>query len=131
MYAYFFSFNLAESLIIMAGVLLLEFTIFVPLKAKEEFQARSILIVLVVLASSMTRLLLFKSFEASATFIDGELPWWIVTVLIGLFLVVFIPRIKMLRGILEGIAERVSIFLYIYIPLSLLSIIVVVIRNIN
>ena len=131
MYAYFFLANLLESLIVLAGVLLLDFTIFAPLKNRQEFQARSIVVVLIVLSSSMARLLLFKSFEASETFIDGELTWWLLTVVIGLFLAVVLPWNKMIRGFLEGLAERFSIFVYLYIPLSLISIVVVIVRNLN
>jgi len=131
MYAYFFLFNLLESLLVLVGVLLLEFTIFIPLKNKDEFQARSILVVSAVLFSSMMRLLLYKSFESSGAFIDGELRWWIVTVFLGLSLAVFAPKYKMIRNVLESIAERFSVFLYVYIPLSLISIVVVIVRNIN
>ena len=131
MYAYFFLANLLESLIVLAGVLLLDFTIFAPLKNRQEFQARSIVVVLIVLSSSMARLLLFKSFEASETFITGELTWWLVTVVIGLFLAVILPWNKTIRSFLEGLAERFSIFVYLYIPLSLISIVVVIVRNLN
>jgi len=131
MYAYFFLINLVESIFILAAVLLLEFTIFLPLKNRDEFQSRSILIVFAVLVSSMARLLLYKSFEASGAFVSGELTWWVLTFLLGLLSAIFIPKIKKLRDIIDNIAERLIVLLYIYIPLSLISLIVVLARNIN
>jgi hypothetical protein len=130
-YAYSFLANLVESLLILAGVLLLEVTIFFPLKNKDEFQSRSILMAFSILVSSMTRLLLYKSFEASEVFVSGELTWWILTVLLGLFFAITVSKRKKIRGIVEGIAKRVTVFLYVYIPISLLSIIVVIVRNLN
>ena len=129
-YAYAFSIDLAESILVLAGVLILEFTLFLALKNKEEFQARSILAVLVVLISSMLRLALFQTYEDIDAFLSGELIWWAITLPLGLLLAVIAPKNKRVRNILEGIAERATVFLYIYLPLSFISLIVVIARNI-
>jgi hypothetical protein len=130
-YAYSFSINLVESILALAGVLLLEFTLFLALRNKEEFQARSILAVLVVLISSMLRLALFQTYEDIDAFLSGELIWWAITLLLGLPLAVFAPKSRRVRNILESIAERATVFLYVYLPLSFISLIVVIIRNID
>ena len=129
-YAYSFSMDLAESILALTGVLFLEFTLFLTLKNREEFQARSILVILVVLISSMLRLALFQTYEDIGAYLSNELIWWAITLPLGMLLAVFAPKSKRIRNILEGIAERAIIFLYIYLPLSFISLIVVIVRNI-
>jgi hypothetical protein len=128
-YAYSFSIDLIESIIALAGILLLNFTIFLALKNKEEFQSRSIILAVILLGTSMLRLALFQNYEDINAFLSSELLWWIIAIPLGLILAVFAPRIKMVRTLLEGFAERATVFVYIYIPLSILSLIVVFIRN--
>ena len=130
-YAYSFSVNLAESILALMGVMFLEFTLFFALRGdREGFQSRSILVILVVLISSMLRLVLYKTYEDVGAFLSGELMWWAVTISLGLLIAVFAPKIIWVRKILDGIAERATVFLYIYLPLSLISLIVVIARNI-
>ncbi len=128
-YAYSFSIDLAESILALAGVLVLEFTLFLALRNKDEFQSRSILAVLVVLISSMLRLALFQTYEDIEAFLSGELTWWAVTLPLGTLIAVFAPKNIRVRKILDGIAERAAVFLYIYLPLSFISLIVVIARN--
>jgi membrane-associated HD superfamily phosphohydrolase len=130
-YAYAFSVNLAESLLALTGVLILEFTLFLALKKREEFQSRSILLILVVLISAMARLALFQTYGDVKVFLSSESVWWALTLLLGLPLAVFAPKSNWIRNILEGIADRASVLLYIYLPISFVSLIVVMIRNIN
>jgi hypothetical protein len=128
-YAYSFSLDLVESILALGGILSLEFTLFLALRNREEFQARSILAVLVVLISSMLRLALFQTYEDIDAFLSGELIWWGITLPLGMLLAVFAPKSRRVRNILESIAERTTIFLYIYLPLSFISLIVVIARN--
>jgi hypothetical protein len=130
-YAYAFSFDLLESLIALTVILLLDFTVFLFLKNKEEFQSRSMILAGILLGTSMLRLALFQNYEDITAFLSGELLWWAVAIPLGLVLAVFAPRIKLVRTIFEGFAERATVFVYIYIPLSLIALVVVLIRNIN
>ena len=130
-YAYAFSVDLLESILALIGVLLLEFTLFLALRNnKEEFQSRSILIVLVVLISSMARLILFQGYDDIQAFLNSELTWWAITLPLGLVVAVVVSRMKWVRKILDSASERATVFLYVYLPLSLLSLIVVIFRNI-
>ena len=130
-YAYAFSVDLLESLLVLAIVLFLDLTIFLVLKNMEEFQARSILVVLGVLVSSALRILLFPDYENIHQFLDGELIWWAVTLPFGILFAVTASKIKIARRTLDSAAERAIIFLYIYLPLSFISLAVVFIRNIS
>jgi hypothetical protein len=128
-YAYSLSMDLVESILALAGVLFLESTLFLALRKRDEFQSRSILVVLVVLISFMLRLALFQTFEDIEGFLSGELIWWAITLPLGMLLAVFAPKSRKVRNILEGIAEHTTVFLYIYLPLSFISLIVVIARN--
>jgi hypothetical protein len=129
-YAYSFSTDLVESILILAGVLFLEFTLFLALKNKEEFQARSVLIVTVVLISSMLRLALFQAYEDIGAFLSSELIWWAIALPFGIILAVFAPKNKRIRNIFAVIGDRTTVFLYVYLPISFISLIVVIVRNI-
>jgi hypothetical protein len=130
-YAYSFSLDLVESILALVGVLFLEFTLFPALKNKDEFQSRSILVILVVLVSAMLRLALFQTYEDIDAFLSGELMWWAITLPLGMLIAAFAPKIIWVRKILTGIAERTTVFLYIYLPLSFISLLVVLVRNIS
>lgn len=130
-FAYAFSLNLLESLFVLFGLFFLNYTIFVSLKNREEFQARSFLTALVLLASSMQRLILFQEYSDVAAFVSGEFTWWITTITIGLPLVILIPKIKKVRDLIRNLADRATIFLYVYLPLSFISILIIIIRNIS
>ncbi len=129
-YAYAFSVDLLESILVLAVVLFLNLTLFLALKNREEFQSRSILLVLVVLSSSMLRLHLFQSYEDPGLILSGEVTWWMVTIPLALVTAILLPKSDRIRKAVEGLAERAIVFLYIYLPLSLISLVTVIIRNI-
>jgi hypothetical protein len=130
-YAYAFFTNLLESLFVLLCLLILDYTLFLPLKNKEEFQARSIFVTVIVLASSMLRLMQFQEYSEVSAFASGEVAWWLSTVAIALPIAIFAPKIAKVRETLQEVAERISIFLYIYLPLSFISFIVLIVRNIS
>lgn len=129
-YAYSFSIDLVESILVLAAVLFLETTLFLFLKNKGEFQARSILVVLIVLISFMLRLAWFQTYEDSEAFLSSEFLWWAITLSLGLLTSIFAAKNTWVRKFLGGMAELVTVFLYIYLPLSFISLIVLIIRNI-
>lgn len=129
-YAYSFSVDLVESILLLIGIIFLEFTLFLGLKNKDEFQSRSVLMVLVLLASLMARLMIFQGYEDSVAFVSGELLWWGITIPLVFLAAIIGSKIMWLRNVIDGISDRVVVFLYIYLPLSFLGLVVVIIRNI-
>ena len=129
-YAYAFSVDLLESILALAGVLLLDLTLFLALRNMEEFQSRSILVVLGALISSVLRFIHFPVYGDIEKFLSGELIWWAIALPLGLVVAVVASKNKWVRKILDAVAERAVVFLYIYLPLSLVSLAVVIIRNI-
>jgi hypothetical protein len=128
-YAYAFPINFAESVLALAGVLFLHYTVFLFFKKTEEFQARSILTAFALLASAGLRLVLYKEYVDSAAFVSGQASWWAMTAVFGLPLVVFAPMSGAFRKASEGFAERALVFLYIYLPLTVVALFVVIARN--
>ncbi|MBI5951024.1 MAG: hypothetical protein HY865_05160 [Chloroflexi bacterium] len=128
-YAYAFSADVLDSVLALAGVLVLDLTLFLALRNAEEFQSRSIIVVLVALISSAVRIIFFPDYEDISGFLSGELTWWSISLPLGFLAAVGISKIRWARKILDGIAERAVVFLYIYLPLSLVSLLVVLIRN--
>ena len=129
-YAYAFSVNLIESFAALVVLLILEYTIFLPLRNKDELQTRAMLVAFILLASSMWRLVLFQEYSEVDAFVKGEFLWWMITIAAALPAAIFIPKIAKVRGLFQAFADRANVFLYIYLPLSLISILVVVARNI-
>lgn len=128
-YAYSFSTNFIESLFILACVLILDMTVFVLLKNRNEFQSRSTVLAIFVLASVMWRLLLFQNYEDTSVLVSGEFLWWTVTFLLAVPSAILISKIGRARSLIETFAERAIVFLYVYLPFSLISLAVVGIRN--
>lgn len=128
-YAYSFSTNFIESLFILVCVLILDMTVFVLLKNRNEFQSRSTVLAIFVLASVMWRLLLFQNYEDTSVLVSGEFLWWTVTFLLAVPSAILISKIGRARSLIETFAERAIVFLYVYLPFSLISLAVVGIRN--
>ena len=56
-------------------------------------------------------------------------PWSLAVVLVLIAVLVYLAgRSRLVRGIVEGIADRATIFLYIYMPLSVLALLLVLFR---
>jgi hypothetical protein len=130
-YAYFFVFDFLDSVLLLAVVLFLEMTLFLFVGKRDGFQARSMMVVLVLLGFSMARLALFQDYEDIGTFLSSELPWAGLTALIGIPLALVVPGIRWLGRALDEFADRAVILMFIYIPLSFISFIVVLFRNLN
>ena len=128
-YAYSFVVDLVESILFTTLILFLGLIPFFILRDKDIFQSRSVIAAVILLGSSMLRLVLFKDNENPGAFADWQLIWWGCTFLLAIFLAAITPKIKWLKNILEGFPERAVVFLYIYLPLSALSFIVVIFRN--
>lgn len=130
-YAYLFVFGLIESIFSLLIVVLLGFAFTLNKKNDTIFQSRAILIYFVLFITSAARLIAFQDYEQMAGFTDGEFAWWLGAFLIGVPLVVFGPKSYWLNKLIHGFADRASIFLFVYPPLSLISVLIVILRNVN
>jgi hypothetical protein len=125
-FAYMMVVNLIESVLVLLAPLLL--SIILPQKwFYDRFMPKGILLVLFGLGYFMY----FASQFQYQTPFPVELVSWTPAIAIAILGLVFlIDRFRFLDRILAELSSRLLIFLYISIPVSLVSLLVVLIRNI-
>ena len=124
-FAYALATNLLESLLVLAGLNLICFLL--P-KAwfHDSFVARSFLLV----SLSLGYLMVFAlSFGKEADYPTGLWLWFPVVLVLFLLLSLILGRVLLVKKLTEAIADRLTIFLYLLAPLSILSLLIVIARN--
>ncbi len=124
--AYLLVINFAESLVFLCAPLFL--ALILPRKwFRDVFVARGAAFSLATLGCMIVLAEQFNNFNDYPTLF---LPVWRVLVAAASIAVVvyLFGRIAMLRKVLEAIADRASIFAYVLVPLSVLSLLLVIIR---
>jgi hypothetical protein len=125
-FAYSLATNLMESLVVLGGALILSM-----LLPKEwffdQFVARGASLALSGLGYMMYVAFQFKT---NADYPSLTLKAWSLALaaLVILVIVYLAGRLALIRKLIEYIADRAIIFLYISLPLSLISLVVVLIR---
>ena len=82
----------------------------------------------ILVGSAILHLRLYENPNLRASFIDSQLRWWSVTVFFAFVASYICVRVSWLRRSLENLADRFVVFLYIYIPLTILSFGIVIVR---
>jgi hypothetical protein len=126
-YAYSFVIDFSESVLLLVAALLVG--VLLPWRWwNTEFTAKGVLWILVLMGSVMLRLFTNRSPEGWEDFVHNQGIWWGVTLLLGIALNLLMSRIPILRQGLENLADRLIVFLYIYLPVTALSIVIVFAR---
>jgi hypothetical protein len=116
--AYMLSFNLLESLVIFISLVLL--SLIIPWSwFRASFTAAGSIILLI----STCAILLNH-------YINLSIPVYSLFILLIILVIFLAYRWSRLAEILEAFSERFTAFLYLLIPMSLISVIIVLIRNI-
>jgi len=125
-FAYSLATNLAESLAVLCGPVALSLVL--PRKwFHDVFVARGGTLAIAGLAYMMYVASQFTSKDGYPTLTLK--PWSLAVVLVLIAVLVYLAgRSRLVRGIVEGIADRATIFLYIYMPLSVLALLLVLFR---
>jgi hypothetical protein len=125
-FAYAMAVNFLESVLILLVPILL--CLFLPSRwFRDQFVAQGAILVVLILVALMQYLKIITSLQ--------DLPPGIgrmaLLVMVGIvFLVFLVGRIGFLGKVIAEIANRATIFLYIFMPISALSLLVVLFRNI-
>jgi hypothetical protein len=125
-YAYLNVVNLFESLVILLVPIALSFIL--PDKwFHDRFTSKSVLLVSLLLG--------YLVYLASHIIVEQPFPYTLMKssplfVVLILVLVFFLDRIPPLSKIVESLSSRLVVFLYISIPVSLISLLIVLFRNI-
>lgn len=128
-YAYAFVVAFFESILVLS-VLLLIGIILPPRLWNDRFSSVGLIWLAVVEGSGMLRLYTNRAPEFWESFLNAQAAWWTYTILLALALTLLAVFVKPFQRGLELIANRFIVFLYIYMPLTVLSFLVVVLRNI-
>ena len=125
--AYSMSVNMLESLSIL--LLLIVLSLILPRSwFREVFLSSAFLLVILGLVYTMY-------LNTHITLENNQYPTQLVRLIpIILILIVvlslLIGRIPLLRKLIENLADRTSIFSYIFLPVSLISLLIVIVRNV-
>lgn len=126
-YAYAFVINFLESILLV--LLVLVPAILLPRRWwTDTFIARALALILIVLGSATVHISLYRTPDTRPIFVHGQLLWWVVTLLVALLLTWMAGSVEWLRRGLENMADRFVVFLYIYLPLTMIAFLVVAAR---
>ena len=120
--------NLVESLIVIGGLLGLG-AILPSRYLRDTFVDRGSAITIIALGSVM--LYQYQFGGVRFDFANDIRPWFIATFLIILLVVFLVAKIKFLKSAMVNVSDRLIIFLYIFIPLSVICVLDVIIRNLG
>ena len=127
LFAYALATNFLESLLVLAGLNLLCFLL--PQGwFHEVFVARSFPLVVLGLGYLMC---LTSFLGKEAEYPAGLLLWSLAILVLLIPLSLFLGRLRIVRSLAEIVADRLIVFLYLFIPLSLLSLLVIIVRNLS
>lgn len=126
-FCYMMAFALLESLL-LTGSFLLASIILPGNWFKEGFAYKSFLIILIITVTSIRLQLSLKKDWPSK---EALLPGFGIAILVLILLIVLAYFFTPLQKLLLDVQDRMQIFLYIYIPIGILGILVVFIRNLG
>lgn len=125
-FAYMVVINLLESVLVL--LVPLAMSIILPRKwFYDRFKTRSIALVLFGLGFLIY---LNRNLHADSVFPLTLIRWIPVAAVLILALVFLVDQISFFRRLLEELANRLTVFLYISIPVSAIALLVVLIRNV-
>lgn len=125
-FSYTFSVNLLESLLWLV-VLLVAAILLPPAALRDQFAVRGAIVSLFVLIS--LALYINRYAEWGQKLLDYSSVWIVGTLLVSILMAFLSSRIATLGSGVLRLADRLTIFLFLYIPLAIISLIVVLIRN--
>jgi hypothetical protein len=126
-FAYSLAFALLESVVLLSILIILSAVL--PVQCfRDKFVAQSSIMVFVATFWAIV----FQSVDAEIHLWSlAEGLFWGVLCLTAIGVsCVLVDRSKRLEGALSAFAERLTVFLYIYVPMSMLGLVVVISRNI-
>ena len=124
--AYAMTAALLESLAVLALLLLI--SILLPAAMmKDVFVTRGAVAALIGLGSVM--LYMYRFSEVGYSFLDNLLLWTLSSLALTLLLTFLAPRLNIIVRLAAWTSDRVTVFIYLFLPLSVLSLLVVLYRN--
>jgi hypothetical protein len=124
-FTYMMTFNLIEGLLVLFFIIVL-FTLMPSIFVSGQFITKAVLVILTGFGFLIYRNLYFptKALSGLTTF-----QWVLILGLQFLILIVPFNKFPAFCGVVENLADRFIVFIYITVSLSILSVIVVLTRN--
>lgn len=117
---------LVESLIFLAFVIAL--TAILPARLiKNDFVVRSTWLTIGLLGPLAIYFICF--FNIGATYAPYQTVWVVASILLSALLASLSARVAWMRNIASWISDRLTIFLFLFIPASAISMAVIIVRN--
>lgn len=127
LYAYSFAVNFLESILLMLPLLCVAWIL--PGRLwKRHFTAYGLTWVLCVTGSMMIRLYTLRAPGDWGEFLQTQASWWGWTIALMIVLGFVVSRIPWLEKGIVLLADRLVVFLYLYLPLTAISFIVLALR---
>jgi len=124
--AYLFAANFLESIVFFAGILFIGMIL--PRRwFLEKFMYRGALLSILVLGYLMYFVTRFTTWDKYPAYAVKALPYILPGIFLSAYLLDYVPY---LRRAVELLAERTIIFLYLYIPVSMISLLFILVWNI-
>jgi hypothetical protein len=126
-YAYAFVLNFVESILLL--LIALVPAVLLPRRWwTEAFIPKGFVLILILLASALLHISLYRTPDTRAILISSQFIWWVFTSLLASILTWLAGRVQWVSSGLESMADRFLIFLYIYLPLTAIGLLIVLAR---
>jgi hypothetical protein len=126
-YSYSFVVNFLESVLLMLPLLVIAFIL--PERFwRRHFTSYGIVWVLCVAGSMMVSLYTMRTPNVWNQFVHSQTAWWSGTALLMIALGFVVSHISCLETAIAQLADRLVVFLYVYLPLTAISFVVLAVR---
>jgi hypothetical protein len=109
--------NFFESVFLLIVLLLIGFVL-PGFLWRDQFIVKSIITEFIIVGSALGRLRLLYNPEFREVFVSGQWTWWGWTFLIAFLLSFLFGHVNWLRRLIESLAERFIVFLYLFTPIT-------------
>lgn len=116
-YAYVFAVNFIESISLL--FLVVAVSIFLPQTWwKKQFVPKGIVLLVIVWGSALIQMYVYRDPDSQKMFLQNQLTWWICTLFVAVLFTWMAGWSTLIGRALTTLADNLSVFLYIYIPLT-------------
>jgi len=126
-YAYAFVVNFIESISLL--FLIVGVSVFLPQEWwKKEFVSKGFVLLVVVWGSALIHMYVYRDPDSQKIFLKNQLVWWICTLIVAVLFTWMAGWSLLINRSLTALADNLSVFLYVYIPLTVAAVFVVIVR---
>ena len=126
-YAYAFLVDFLESILLLILTLIAS-VVFSQKLWKESFVSKGLLLISMLFLSAQVHMYIYRNPDDQAVFLRSQAVWWIGTLLLVIIIMWLTNQAGAVDRILVDVADRLIVFTYIYLPLTVVALVVVLAR---